>query len=292
VRLITFEANGERRIGLLKGKMVIDLNRLHPDLPRDMSAFLWLGAGALDLARRAEKAEKGHFSIEEVILKAPVPLPPKILAVALNYRDHAAEAGYDIPTIPIIFNKQRTSAHGPYEPVHRPPESEQLDYEGELAFVIGRRCRRVPRDRAAEVIAGYTIVNDVSVRDWQLRTPTQMMGKSWDTHCPMGPALVTPEEVGDPHNLSLETWVNGEQRQLSNTSELIFDCFTLVEHISTAFTLEPGDVITTGTTKGVGLGFNPKIWLKAGDVVRIKVGDLGHLENEVIEEPDAWPVIG
>jgi 2-keto-4-pentenoate hydratase/2-oxohepta-3-ene-1,7-dioic acid hydratase in catechol pathway len=150
----------------------------------------------------------------------------------------------------------------------------------------------VPRERAAEVIAGYTIVNDVSVRDWQLRTPTQMMGKSWDTHCPMGPALVTPDEVGDPHALSLETWVNGSLRQASNTSELIFDCFTLVEHISTAFTLEPGDVITTGTTKGVGLGFNPKIWLKAGDVVRIKVGDLGHIENEVIDEPHPMPVIG
>lgn len=289
MRLVTFEESGEYRIGLLKGEAVIDLNRLHPDLPRDMSAFL--ASGAFDLARQAEQAEAGHFSIGEVTLKAPVPLPPKILAVALNYRDHAAEAGYDIPTIPIIFNKQRTSAHGPFEPVIRPPESEQLDYEGELAFVIGRRCRRVPRDRAGEVIAGYTIVNDVSVRDWQLRTPTQMMGKSWDTHCPMGPALVTPDEVGDPHNLTLETWVNGERRQSSNTSELIFDCFTLVEHISTAFTLEPGDVITTGTTKGVGLGFTPKIWLKAGDVVRIKVGDLGYLENEVIEETNTGPVI-
>ncbi|MCA3129468.1 MAG: fumarylacetoacetate hydrolase family protein [Rhodocyclaceae bacterium] len=290
MRLVTFEASGERRIGILKGEAVIDLNHLYPSLPRDMAAFLSLDA--FDVARRAEQSETGHFSIGEVTLKAPVPAPPKILAVALNYRDHAAEAGYDIPTIPIIFSKQRTSAHGPYEPVHRPPESEQLDYEGELAFVIGRRCRRVPRERAAEVIAGYTIVNDVSVRDWQLRTPTQMMGKSWDTHCPMGPALVTPDEVGDPHALSLETWVNGSLRQASNTSELIFDCFTLVEHISTAFTLEPGDVITTGTTKGVGLGFNPKIWLKAGDVVRIKVGDLGHIENEVIDEPHPMPVIG
>lgn len=291
MHLITFEANGEHRIGILKGDFVVDLNRCHTGLPRNMAAFLALGAGALDAARRAEQVESGHFSLEEVRLKAPVPLPPKILAVALNYRDHAEEAGYDIPTIPIIFNKQRTSAHGPYEAIHRPPESEQLDYEGELAFVIGRRCRRVPRHRAAEVIAGYTIVNDVSVRDWQLRTPTQMMGKSWDTHCPMGPALVTPDEVEDPHSLSLKTWVNGELRQSSNTSELIFDCFTLVEHISTAFTLEPGDVITTGTTKGVGLGLNPKIWLKSGDVVRVEVGHLGHLEGRIVDEPNVGTII-
>ena len=146
-------------------------------------------------------------------------------------------------------------------------------------MVIGKRCRRVPKDQAASVIAGYTIVNDVSVRDWQARSATTTMGKSWDTHCPMGPYIVTTDEVPDPHCLALKTWVNGELRQNSNTKHLIFNCFDIVEHLSTAFTLEPGDIIATGTPSGVILGMNPKIWLKPGDVVRIAIDQLGVLEN-------------
>jgi 2-keto-4-pentenoate hydratase/2-oxohepta-3-ene-1,7-dioic acid hydratase in catechol pathway len=162
-----------------------------------------------------------------------------------------------------------------------------LDYEGELAFVIGRRCRHVPAERAAEVIAGYTIVNDVSVRDWQRRTPTMTMGKSFDTHGPMGPMLVTGDELGDPHHLRLRTWVNGELRQDGNTADLIFDCYQMVEHLTTAFTLEPGDVISTGTPAGVGIAMKPPRLLKDGDVVRIEVEGVGVLENPVIDEPQA-----
>lgn len=189
------------------------------------------------------------------------------------------------PPFPVFFNKQSTCVTGPFDPIHLPRASMLLDYEGELAFVIGRRCRHVPRDRAAEVIAGYLVADDVSVRDWQLRTPTMTIGKSFDTHGPLGPWLVTPDEVGDPHALRLRTWVNGEQRQDSNTRELIYDCFVQVEHLSTAFTLEPGDVITTGTPAGVGGGMRPPRFLIEGDVVKVEIDRLGAIENRVIVEP-------
>ena len=198
-----------------------------------------------------------------------------------------AESGLEPPKFPMIFNKQSTAAHPPYEPFHLPRASSALDYEGELAIVIGRACRHVPKQRAAEVIAGYTICNDVSVRDWQLRVPTFTMGKSFDTHCPLGPAIVTTDEMPDPHSLDLRTWVNGEPRQSSNTKHLIFDCFALIEHLSTAFTLEPGDVIPTGTPGGVGIAQKPPKLLKAGDVVRIAIEGIGEIENAVIEEPES-----
>jgi 2-keto-4-pentenoate hydratase/2-oxohepta-3-ene-1,7-dioic acid hydratase in catechol pathway len=166
-----------------------------------------------------------------------------------------------------------------------------LDYEGELAFVVGRRCRHVPKDRARDVIAGYTVCNDVSVRDWQMRVPTMMIGKSFDTHGPLGPWLVTGDELENPHALGLRTWVNGELRQDSNTKQLIFDCFDLVEHLSTAFTLEPGDVISTGTPGGVGIAKKPPVLLVAGDVVKIEVEGIGAIENPVIAEPDSTTLI-
>jgi 2-keto-4-pentenoate hydratase/2-oxohepta-3-ene-1,7-dioic acid hydratase in catechol pathway len=189
------------------------------------------------------------------------------------------------PEVPTIFNKQVTAVTGPYDPIHLPRASRALDYEGELAFVIGRRCRHVPRARAPEVVAGYLVLDDVTVRDWQLRTPTWTMGKSFDTHCPMGPWIVTPEELADPHSLAIRTWVNGELRQDSNTKELIHDCFALVEHLSTAFTLEPGDVVTTGTPGGVGISMKPPRLLAVGDVVRVEIEGIGQIENPVVEEP-------
>lgn len=173
---------------------------------------------------------------------------------------------------------------GPAKPLKVPQASALVDYEGELAFVIGRRCRYVTAERAYEVIAGYTIVNDVSVRDWQLRSPTMTMGKSFDTHGPMGPWIVTPDEIGDPHALALRTWVNDELRQDAKTDDLIFNCYEMVEHLSTAFTLEPGDVIATGTPSGVGGAMQPPRFLEAGDVVRIQVENIGVLENRVVSE--------
>jgi 2-keto-4-pentenoate hydratase/2-oxohepta-3-ene-1,7-dioic acid hydratase in catechol pathway len=167
-----------------------------------------------------------------------------------------------------------------------PRVSRDLDYEGELAFVIGRRCRHVPREHAPRVIAGYLVANDVSVRDWQRRSPTMTLGKSFDTHGPIGPWIVTADELEDPHDLLLRTWVNGEMRQSARTDDLIWNCFDLVATLSTVLTLEPGDVITTGTPAGVGAASDPPRFLQVGDRVRIEIERIGAIENEVIAEPE------
>jgi 2-keto-4-pentenoate hydratase/2-oxohepta-3-ene-1,7-dioic acid hydratase in catechol pathway len=221
-----------------------------------------------------------------VRLEAPVARPPKFLAIGLNYADHVEETGMERPKFPTFFNKQSTCVTGPFDPIHLPRASSSVDYEGELGFVIGQRCRHVPRDRAAEVIAGYLIVNDVSVRDWQFKAPTMTLGKSFDTHGPIGPWIVTPDEVGDPHAMALQTWVNGEQRQNSNTKQLIYDCFAQIETLSTVCTLEPGDIISTGTPGGVGVAKKPPLFLVEGDVVRIEIERIGWIENRVIPEPE------
>ena len=287
MKLVTFTHGGTTRIGAVEAAEVIDFSATGQDLPSDMLTFLAQGETALQAAQTACASGRGRLALADVRLEAPIRRPPKILAVGLNYSDHVAETGLKPPDVPMIFNKQSTSVTGSRDVIHRPKDSDQLDYEGELGIVIGKRCRRVPKDKARQVIAGYTIVNDVSVRDWQFQSATTTMGKSWDTHCPMGPYLVTADEVIDPHTLDLRTWVNGELRQSSNTKYLIFDCFDIVAHLSTAFTLEPGDVIPTGTPSGVILGMNPKVWLKPGDVVRIAIDRLGEIENEVIAEPDS-----
>jgi 2-keto-4-pentenoate hydratase/2-oxohepta-3-ene-1,7-dioic acid hydratase in catechol pathway len=285
MKLATFTHKGATRLGLVQGDGIVDLAAAAPDLPREMVALL--GAGRDALARAAEAAAgAAPLSLDAVRLEAPLARPPKFLAVGLNYADHVAEAGLEKPVHPTIFNKQSTCVVGPHDPFHMPRVSSALDYEGELGFVIGRRCRHVAREDAADVIAGYLVVNDVSVRDWQLRVPTWTMGKSFDTHGPIGPWIVTSDELPDPHRLQLRTWVNGELRQDSNTKQLVFDCFTLVEHLSTAFSLEPGDVIATGTPGGVGIAMKPPRLLKVGDVVRIEIEGIGAIENRVIEEPD------
>ncbi len=286
MKLATFTHCGSTRIGVVEGDEVIDLAEAAPELPREMTALFEAPPSALDRARRAAAETRTRIPLDDVHLEAPIRRPPKILAVGLNYADHVAESGLKAPGHPSIFNKQSTSVTGPYDPVHLPRASQALDYEGELGLVIGKRCRHVPRGRASEVVAGYLVVNDVSVRDWQFHTPTMTMGKSFDTHCPTGPWIVTADEVGDPHCLGLRTWVDGELRQDSNTKELIFDCFAIIEYLSTAFTLEPGDLISTGTPAGVGIAMKPPRLLVAGDVVRIEVERIGQIENPVISEPD------
>ena len=284
MKLATFTHQGNTRIGVVEGDEMLDLAASAPDLPRDMLAFLGAGPEALHAARAA-MAGGPRLALADVHLEVPIARPPKFLAVGLNYADHVAEAGLEPPQHPTIFNKQSTCVAGPTDPIHVPAVSHVLDYEGELGFVIGRRCRHVSRDDARDVIAGYLVVDDVSVRDWQLRVPTWTMGKSFDTHGPIGPWIVTPDELPDPHQLRLRTWVNGDLRQDSSTKELIFDCFTLVEHLSTAFTLEPGDVVATGTPSGVGIGMKPPQLLRSGDVVRIEIEGIGEIENPVIDEP-------
>jgi len=284
MKLATFTHQGSTRIGVVAGDAVADVAVAAPEIPREMIAFLVAGKSALDRARAAaQNAPK--IPLAQVKLEAPVLRPPEFLAIGLNYADHVAETGRDKPSFPMFFNKQSSCVNGPYDPIHLPRASAALDYEGELAFVIGRRCRHVPRDRAQEVIAGYTIVNDVSVRDWQRRAQTMTLGKSFDTHGPCGPWIVTADEIGDPHNLDLRTLVNGEVRQHSNTRHLFFNCFEQVETLSTVFTLEPGTIISTGTPAGVAAAMKPPKWLKAGDVVRIEIERIGYIENRVVDEP-------
>ena len=285
MKLVTFTQGNSTRIGAADGDDVVDLTAADPSIPNAMLDFLEAGPKALEAAHTAI-AKGPRLPLADVRLEAPIARPPKFLAVGLNYADHVAESGLEVPEHPTIFNKQSTCVVGPTDAIHVPRASHVVDYEGELGFVIGRRCRHVSRDDASEVIAGYLVVNDVSVRDWQLRIPTWTMGKSFDTHGPIGPWIVTPDELTDPHRLDLRTWVNGELRQESNTKELIFDCFALVEHFSTAFTLEPGDIVATGTPSGVGITRKPPQLLKDGDVVRIEIEGIGAIENPVIDEPE------
>ncbi|MFL2537145.1 MAG: fumarylacetoacetate hydrolase family protein [Candidatus Azotimanducaceae bacterium] len=286
MKLVTFTESKVSRIGVLKDDRIIDLSQVAPNLPKDMLTFLQQGDAAMKAAAQHVDAQ-AQFALAEVVIEAPLIRPPKILAIGLNYRAHAEESNMEIPKYPLVFTKQGTSANGPYAPIHAPRETRMLDYEGELAIVIGKRCRRVTKADARKVIAGFCVLNDVSVREWQfLVTPPQFtMGKSWDTHNPFGPAIVTPDEV-DPHNLMLRTFVNDELRQETNTDDLIFDCYDIIEFLSTAFTLEPGDVIATGTPSGVGAAMKPPAPLQVGDSVRVEIEGLGAIENTVVAEPD------
>jgi len=261
MRHCRFELDGEARHGLVEGDRVVD-------------------------PRRGDRHALG-----DVRLLAPI-RPRKFLGIGLNYADHIAESGMEAPEFPVFFNKQVTCVVGPGDQVHLPRVSSLLDYEGDLALVIGERCRHVSAEGAPEVIAGYTITNDLSVRDWQLRTPTMTLGKSFDTHGPLGPWVVTADELGDPHSLGIKTWVNDELRQDGNTKEMIYDCFQQVAHLSEAFTLEPGDVIATGTPAGIGAVRQPfpEGLLKVGDTVRVEIEGIGTLENTVIAEPEGFVV--
>ena len=287
MRLVTYIRENNLEIGSIKEGNIIPFSQ-NSDIPNEMLLFLEGGEKVFRKAEQLCKESKEKIQLSEVTLLPPISRPPKILAIGLNYADHLEEvraAGREMetPIVPMVFNKQSLSVAGPYDEVHDPKVSEMLDFEGELAFVIGKRCRHVPKEEAHKVIAGFAIANDLSVRDWQLRSPTFTMGKSFDTHCPFGPAIVTPEEISDPHKLDLITEVNGEKRQDSNTKHLIFNCFDLVEHLSTAFTLEPGDLVLTGTPGGVGVVEGK--FLKEGDVIKITISELGYIENKVINEP-------
>ncbi len=285
MKLARFTEDGRTRIGIVAGDEIIDLADACPELPGEMTELLAAGGEVLDRAQEAVAAGGGRrFSLDQVRLEAPIPRPPKFLGVGLNYADHAAETGRNPPEFPVFFNKQSTCVIGPGQPILLPRLSAQVDYEGELGLVIGRRARGLSRGQAREAIAGYLVVNDVSARDWQFRAPTMTLGKSFDTHGPIGPWIVTSDEVGDPHELELRTWVSGELRQHSNTKNLIFDCYALVELLSTVFTLEPGDIVSTGTPAGVGMAADPQRFLRAGDVVRVEIERIGVLENPVAEE--------
>ena len=285
MRLCRFAAaGGEAALGVVEGEEVIDLSAT--GAPGEPAAALG-EIGHEQLTALATNAPR--LALADVRLLAPA-TPRKYLAIALNYRDHIEEMGMEAPEVPVFFNKQVSCVVGPGADVHMPKVSTFLDYEAELALVIGRRCRHVSAEEAPGVIAGYTCANDVSVRDWQGKAQTMTIGKSFDTHGPLGPWLVTEDELGDPNDLAIRCFVGDEERQSARTSQMVFDCFQQVSHLSEAFTLEPGDVIATGTPAGVGLGRQPvrDNLLHVGETVRVEIEGIGELVNTVVEEPDGF----
>jgi 2-keto-4-pentenoate hydratase/2-oxohepta-3-ene-1,7-dioic acid hydratase in catechol pathway len=284
MKLCRFASDGGPALGVVEGEEIANLSGA--DLTTEPAAALDR-VGQAEIEERAAKAPR--IPLSDARLLAPAQ-PRKYLAIALNYRDHIAEMGMEPPEVPVFFNKQVTCVVGPGAEIHMPKVSTFLDYEAELAVVIGRRCRHVPVERAHEAIAGYTCANDVSVRDWQGRAQTMTIGKSFDTHGPLGPWLVTADELGEPNDLAIRCFVGDELRQDARTSEMVFDCAQQVSHLSEAFTLEPGDVIATGTPAGVGLGRQPvrDNLLHVGDTVRVEIEGIGELVNSVVEEPEGF----
>ena len=279
MRIARFDHEGRARTGAVLGEEIADLGDLDP-------IALLTGVTVADL----ETAPR--LPLTAVRLLPPIAAPRKFLAIGLNYSDHCAETGRPEPDFPVFFNKQVTCLIGDGDEIHVPRASAMVDYEGELGVVIGRRCRHVPVERAHEVIAGYTIVDDVTVRDWQLRAPTMTIGKSFDAPGPVGPWIVSPDEVGDPSALRIRTLVNGEVLQDAPTSGMIFSVAEQIATLSTSCTLEPGDIIATGTPAGVGIVRQPPRWLVPGDLVRVEIDRIGALENPVIAEPADTAVIG
>jgi 2-keto-4-pentenoate hydratase/2-oxohepta-3-ene-1,7-dioic acid hydratase in catechol pathway len=283
MRLGTHREGGDLRAFVLDGDEIVDLRDAAPSLPAATADILALGDEGRATIEQAIASGDGRRALTAVQLAAPV-TPRKIFAIGLNYADHAAEADRELPEHPPVFAKMVSCLNGPYDEIQRPRVSDQLDYEAELAIVIGRRCRHVTPEEAPSVVGGFTIANDVTVRDWQRRTPQWTLGKSFDTAGPLGPWIVTPDELGDPHAIAFRTVVNGDVRQSSDTSKMHQDCWALIAEISTACTLEPGDVIETGTDAGVGAFMEPRGYLRAGDVVRIEFDGIGAIENRVVDE--------
>jgi 2-keto-4-pentenoate hydratase/2-oxohepta-3-ene-1,7-dioic acid hydratase in catechol pathway len=283
MKLVNFLFKGEKNIGALLDDGVCSFKSILDKYSMSMMEFI---EQIDDLSPKVSKFINSNpevIPLSEIEFLPVIERPGKVLAVGLNYKDHAKETGMDLPKVPMIFTKQSTSVLGHQGEIHKPKVSDAVDYEGEMAFVIGKKCRHVSKEDALDVIAGVTICNDVSVRDWQIASPTFTMGKSFDTHCPIGPYIATMDEISDIHNLKIKTYVNDELRQDSCTDQLIFDCFDLIEHITKAITLEPGDIIATGTSSGVGVVLGK--YLVPNDVVRIELENVGTLENKVILEP-------
>jgi 2-keto-4-pentenoate hydratase/2-oxohepta-3-ene-1,7-dioic acid hydratase in catechol pathway len=291
VRLASFSlSGGPPRPGLIVGDEILDLSDAATGLPPTMAGLVALGSEGLERARAAPRGRAARHDLSTVRRHAPVPDPPAILAIGMNYRAHVAELGREPPEWQYWFNKQRTAISGPGDAIVLPSVSDSVDYEGELALVVGPRCQHVPAARAFEVVAGFTIINDVSARDWQWRSPTFTLGKSFDTHAPCGPEMVTGDELGDPGSLAIRTWVNDDLRQDSTTADLIFGCAEMIEYLTTAFPLEPGTMIATGTPAGVGAGFDPPRFLADGDTVRIRIEGIGDLTNPVVQGGPPEPV--
>jgi 2-keto-4-pentenoate hydratase/2-oxohepta-3-ene-1,7-dioic acid hydratase in catechol pathway len=281
MKLVRFTKDGATRFGKIEGGNVIDLSAV-PGIGDSMRALL----GNFSALKPLIEAVAGPVhDLSEVRLEAPINDPQKFLAIGMNYQEHANEAaaaGIPVPTSQLWFNKQVSCIAGPFGAIDLPKVSDKLDYEAELAVVIGKKCRHVKAEDARRVIAGYLVCNDVSVRDWQHRSPTFTLGKSFDTHGPIGPWLTTDDEIADPQALEMVLTVNGQERQRSSTGDMIYNIAAQIEYLSTVMTLEPGDILATGTPAGVGIASGR--FLKSGDVVRIEISGLGAIDNKVAAE--------
>ncbi len=298
MRLITFSQRGQVRVGAMILRdgpaRVLDLCQVQPGLPAGMVEFLKAGAPALARAEAAIRAAgerdsmprcSGHLlPLADVTLLAPVPRPGKIICLGHNYTDHIGIGKTEPPAYPTFFCKTVNTVIGPGQAILIPPVTDQVDYEAELAVVIGRWARHVAEERAYDFVAGYTIFNDVSARDYQKRTSQWMLGKSFDTFGPMGPALVTADEIPDPHRLELALTLNGLELQRTNTAHMIFTIPFLIAYLSAVLTLEPGDVISTGTPAKTALAHTLPPFMKPGDTVRIAIEKIGELVNPVVAE--------
>jgi 2-keto-4-pentenoate hydratase/2-oxohepta-3-ene-1,7-dioic acid hydratase in catechol pathway len=284
MKLATFDAGRGPQLGAVTGERIVPLNTAAPRLPADMIGLIASWPEAEAEVRRIAEDAAGALALDGVHLMAPIRRPGKIMAIGLNYADHVAESGMETPKHQVWFSKAPTSANGPHDAVQVPKVSQALDYEAELVAVVGRGGRHISAADAPSTVFGYCCGNDATERAWQHRTPQWVLGKSFDTHAPFGPWITTADEVADPHVLSIRCLVNGEVRQDSNTRHLVFSLWDQIEHLSQAMTLEPGDLIFTGTPGGIGAAMKPMQFLKAGDRVRVEIEGLGALDNPCAPE--------
>jgi 2-keto-4-pentenoate hydratase/2-oxohepta-3-ene-1,7-dioic acid hydratase in catechol pathway len=279
MKLCRFSQGGATRIGKVVDEGIVDLSAI-PGVGTSMRALL---TDLPSLWSALDAAQSPAIPLAAVMLEAPITDPQKFLAIGMNYQEHAQEAaaaGMPIPTSQLWFNKQVSCINGPFGDIEKPAVSNEVDYEAELAFVIGTKCRAVAEADALSVVAGYLVCNDVSARDWQRRSPTFTLGKSFDTHGPIGPWITTADEIPDPQALMLHLSVNGTERQRSSTADMIYSIRQQIAYLSTVMTLEPGDLIATGTPSGVGMATGT--YLRPGDVVRVEIDGLGAIENRII----------
>jgi len=288
MKLARYSFLGAVRLGAIVGDRVIPLAQLDAEAPSSIREILATGPALLShlSERLASQPPETGLPLTDVRLLTPVPDAQKYMAIGMNYQDHvdeAARAGIKAPPNQIWFNKQVTCLNGPYDPIYKPRVSDKMDYEAELGVVIGKRCRYVKAEDAPSVVGGYFVCNDVTARDWQFKSPTFTLGKSFDSHGPIGPWITTADEVPDPHALRMQLWVNGELRQSSSTGAMIYNIWQQIEELSQVMTLEPGDLIATGTCANVGIALGK--FLLPGDVVKVEIEGLGFIENPVAEEP-------
>lgn len=284
MKLVRFSQNGGAAVpGLLIDGKVVAILDVTPDAPKDAKSII----ASWDLLAPGLANAKGKIALEEVQLHAPVDAPEKVMAIGMNYTDHIEEmsgAGMEAPTEQVWFTKMPSSVSGPFDEVQFPKAGKDLDYEVEMVAVIGAGGRHISREDAPAAVFGYCVGNDVSVRDWQVKTPQWVLGKSFDSHCPFGPAITTSDEIGDPHRLAIKSFVNGELRQNSNTKFLLFNLWDQIAELSNVMTLKPGDLIFTGTPGGVGMGMTPKGYMQVGDICRCEIEELGAIENTIVAE--------